>query len=468
MKKEQFSDDFIIILISFISLIIIFNHVFPTFMDWDESRHGENALEILKTNDWIVLKYGGQPDLYNTKPPLGAWLIAVSFKVFGVNEFALRFWSALFATGTVVIVYLFGKEIENKCVGIFSALLLLTNKGFIGFHSARTGDYDVIVTFFITLSLYLFYLSQKKENNKFLIGVAISIALAILVKGMAGLFPIAIIGIYITYFKKIKATILSKETKYAIFSFLLLILPWFIIRFIRGPDFFIQMFEYDFVRRINEPLEGHVGDWSYYFVQMQTILGSIGFIVLLLSFIYSLYLISKRNKSAFILVIWILVFISVFTIARSKLYWYIVPIYPAISLLIGYNLVILQKSLKIKQALFMVIFLIIMISPFLSIIEFTQSDPNNHIKESIKELKEELAGVNILYIHADENQQSIFLYLNSYVKEKVIVYHDIQKINASKGDGIITLNPERFKILAQDPEYKLIKEERYAALFKKI
>jgi 4-amino-4-deoxy-L-arabinose transferase-like glycosyltransferase len=66
MNKEQFIDYFIITLISLISLFIIFNHGFPTFLDWDESRHGENALEILKTNDWIVLKYGGQPDLYNT------------------------------------------------------------------------------------------------------------------------------------------------------------------------------------------------------------------------------------------------------------------------------------------------------------------------------------------------------------------------------------------------------------------
>jgi 4-amino-4-deoxy-L-arabinose transferase-like glycosyltransferase len=404
----------------------------------------------------------------NTKPPLGAWLIAISFKLFGVNEFALRFWSALFATGTVVIVYLFGKEIENKCVGIFSALLLLTNKGFIGFHSARTGDYDVIVTFFITLSLYYFYLSQKRGNNIFFIGVAISTALAVLVKGMVGLFPLAIIGIYITFFKKIKVTILSIESKYAIFSFFLLVLPWFIIRFIRGSDFFIQMFEYDFVARFNEPLEGHVGDWSYYFVQMQMVYGNIGFIILLICLSYSFYLISKRNKSAFFLVVWILVFISVFTIAKSKLFWYIVPIYPAISLLIGYNLVILQKILKIKKVLFMVIFLLFMIVPFLSIIEYTQSDPNNLIIHSIKELKEELIDVNILYIHADENQQSIFLYLNSYVKDKVIVYYDIQNINASKGDGIVILNPERFKILAQNPEYKLIKVTKYATLFTKI
>ena len=115
----------------------------------------------------------------------------------------------------------------------------------------------------------------------------------------------------------------------------------------------------------------------------------------------------------------------------------------------------------------MVIFLIFMIIPILSIIELTQSVPMDPIKQSIKGLKEELEDVNVLYIHTDENRQSIFLYLNSYVKEKVIVYNDIQNINASKGDGIITINPERFKILAQSQEFELIKTKKYAALFKK-
>ena len=79
-------------------------------------------------------------------------------RFFGVNEFALRFWSALFGAGTIVLVFLFGKEIGNNSVGVFSALLLSTNVLFIGYSRARTGDYDAMVTFFITLSLYFFFI----------------------------------------------------------------------------------------------------------------------------------------------------------------------------------------------------------------------------------------------------------------------------------------------------------------------
>ena len=123
MKNKNIIEYVTIILISILAFSVIFNNLgTSTFFDWDESHYGEVALEILKTGDWIMLKYAEQPD---SKPPLGAWLIAISFKIFGINEFALRFWSAFLGAETVVLVYFFGSEIKNECTGIFSAIFLL-------------------------------------------------------------------------------------------------------------------------------------------------------------------------------------------------------------------------------------------------------------------------------------------------------------------------------------------------------
>ena len=236
MRETKNIDYAIPIILFIVSIYIIFNNLgASTFFDWDESHYGEVALEILKSNDWIVLTYGGQPDLI-AKPPLGTWLIALSFKFFGVTEFALRFWSALFGVATILLVYFFGKEIKNNCVGLFSAIFLLTTVNFIGYHGARTGNYDVIFTFFITLSFYFFFLSEKREDNKFLIGTAIAIAMAVLVKGVIGLFPAIIIMVYLLYFKSLKKTLLNKETLYAILSLCLLILPLFLYRFMKGGN----------------------------------------------------------------------------------------------------------------------------------------------------------------------------------------------------------------------------------------
>ena len=132
-----------------------------------------------------------------------------------------------------------------------------------------------------------------------MIGTAISIALAVLVKGVVGLFPVLIIGLSLFYFKSLKATILSKQFKYAILVFCIIALPWFICRFIAGPDFFIRMWNYDLLQRFNEPIEGHIGNWTYYFVGLQFLFGKIVFILLLIIYIYSLYLITIGNKPLF-------------------------------------------------------------------------------------------------------------------------------------------------------------------------
>jgi len=400
---------------------------------------------------------------------LGAWLIAISFKIFGVTEFALRFWSALFGVATIILVYFFGKEIENDCAGLYSSIILLTSVGFIGYHGARTGDFDVILTFFITLSLYFFYLSHKRGDRKFLIGTAVAIALAILVKGPIGSFPVLIIGIYLIYFKSLKNDLFNRETLYAFLSFCILVLPLFAYRYLKGKEYFESVFEYDVVKRIVEPVEGHVGDSFFYFNTLFYSYGELFFILIILVFLYSILLMVKKNKPTSLFVIWISVIFIFFTIAKTKIFWYIMPIYPALCLLMGYDIEILRRSLKIRKKLFMLIFLFVMITPFITIVQLTESIYKEPVQIAIKELKGELNDLDIIYIHSEENRQSIYLYLNSYVKDKVIIYNgEINEINAKKGDGIITFDTGRYRLLLNSSEYELMKSKKYAAVFRKI
>lgn len=61
---------------------------------FDESRQVLNALEMLRSGDWLVTRYQGVADLYNTKPPLLFWLITASYALLGPGELAMRlpFW----------------------------------------------------------------------------------------------------------------------------------------------------------------------------------------------------------------------------------------------------------------------------------------------------------------------------------------------------------------------------------------
>ncbi len=468
-NKDKIIDYGIILLLILLSGYIVFNNLgSSTLFDWDESRNAQNALEILESNDWIVLKYAGKPDLWNTKPPLGAWLIALSFKIFGINEFALRFWSAFSAVGVIIIVYLFGKEIKNRFVGIIAAILLLINKGFIGYHGARTGDYDVLVTLFIISSMYLFYLYVEKKEGRLLIYTSIPIALAVLVKGVIGMFPLAIIFVYMCYSKSFKQYF-NKNSLYALLVFLSITLPWFVIRFFRGSEFFIRMISYDLIKRSVEPIEGHVGGWLYYFSYLKYNLGIFLFILFLIGFIYSVYLMKKKNRSISILVIWISLFLLVFTIAQSKLFWYIIPIYPAISIIIAYFLDDLRRLFKIKELTLLIIFLIVISIPFISIIKLTEVTNVNQVHNSIKLLKKDLKEIDSLYIYSSENRQSTFFYLSLYSKGKVRTFENINQISNEKGIYyVITFDNNRYNILKERKDYKLVKAQNIiTALFVK-
>ncbi|HQA87386.1 MAG TPA: 4-amino-4-deoxy-L-arabinose transferase, partial [Bacteroidales bacterium] len=57
---------------------------------WDESRLAINALEMFENGNLLVTYYKGEPDFWNTKPPLMIWFQSLNFHLFGVNEFSLR------------------------------------------------------------------------------------------------------------------------------------------------------------------------------------------------------------------------------------------------------------------------------------------------------------------------------------------------------------------------------------------
>src|SRR5690606_7450646 len=97
----------------------------PVSLNWDEVSHGYNAYSILRTgkDEWgqtmplIFRAYG------DYKLPVYIYLTAISEAVFGVNEFAVRFVSALAGVGIVYFMYLLGERLYSKRVGLWSAFL---------------------------------------------------------------------------------------------------------------------------------------------------------------------------------------------------------------------------------------------------------------------------------------------------------------------------------------------------------
>jgi 4-amino-4-deoxy-L-arabinose transferase-like glycosyltransferase len=119
--------------------------------DSDEARYGVSAFEMLHSRSFLVTTYAERPEYWNLKPPLGYWLIAASYRIFGCSALAMRLPSALFALAVVAATMWFCKRWSNRRQAILSGLILATSFGLLSHHGARSGDLDACLTFTLLL-----------------------------------------------------------------------------------------------------------------------------------------------------------------------------------------------------------------------------------------------------------------------------------------------------------------------------
>jgi 4-amino-4-deoxy-L-arabinose transferase-like glycosyltransferase len=168
-------------------------------VQWDESRLAVNAAEMYRSGSYLVSTYEGQPDLYNTKPPLMVWLQVASMHIFGLNETAVRFPSAM--AGFICILlcgYIVYRNYRQLAAACLAMLLLACSKGFIQLHGSMTGDYDSMLALWLLLAFYHFYTGfislEKKSSRSYF---TICLAIAVMTKSAAALiaFPVFIVAL---------------------------------------------------------------------------------------------------------------------------------------------------------------------------------------------------------------------------------------------------------------------------------
>jgi 4-amino-4-deoxy-L-arabinose transferase-like glycosyltransferase len=161
---------------------------------WDEALYAKNALEMSIDKDFLVLHNDGKICTSNEKPPLVIWLQCICIWLMGPSEIAIRFPTALASFFTCLAMFFFAKySLKNEKIGLFAVLFLITSRGIIRSHIARTGDLDCMLMFWITAYslLTLHFLLHKIENYKpYFRWIGLFIFLAFMTKSVAGLMPV--------------------------------------------------------------------------------------------------------------------------------------------------------------------------------------------------------------------------------------------------------------------------------------
>ncbi len=287
----------------------------------DSLFYAEIAREILKTKDVFTLHFAGSP--YFNKPPFLFWLTALAYKIFGVNTFSAKIWSSLNAVLSGFALYLLANEIFDRKTALLSASILLLTRDFIKDNVALRMD-STLVLFII---LYLFFLLKNKA-----IPSGVFLGFALLTKGLAGVIPI-LIALFSSIFlgkKFLKHTLVSIPLGLLIFS------PWFLVELKLYGSTFIKIFLMkESIGRVLGTSFSFSKGKSYYLKNLLETYWP--WFALLPVALYKLAKQGGKEQKGLILT-WILVVAFSLLFPKPEYGRYLMPIYPAFALAIGYTL----------------------------------------------------------------------------------------------------------------------------------
>ncbi len=326
---------FIFFLFSVLVLFVLteFLDTLPVYV-WDESRQAANAIEMYSNHNWLVTHYDGIPDMWNTKPPLLIWLQVCCMHIFGITVTALRTPSVIAAYVTCcVLFYFIKKNTGNLLVAFLSGLVLVSMQGFNGFHVARTGDYDALLTLFTLLFIIQFYYYVQTRNRKNILLFFVFLCMASLTKGIASLLFMPGLLIYILLSKKIMSVLKDPFFYIGCAGYILIIASYYILREQFNPGYLAAVYENELTGRYLKVNEGHNGNLFSYIKLLSSVQTYFWFDLFLLCIAIYPFVIKKFdfNKLFQYFLLLTICFFIVLTSSKTIIDWYSAPALPLLA-----------------------------------------------------------------------------------------------------------------------------------------
>lgn len=322
----------------------------PALLDDADTVHAEAAREMAESGDWITLHANNIR--YLEKAPLMYWSVALSYKLFGVSEFSSRLPIALATLGLMLATMLLGNFAFGEKAGFYSALCIGSCVGIFLF--TRVLWPDVMLTLFLTMAFYCFLRANEDSGrSRFVYGIYIFGALAVLTKGLVGAaFPAIIILAYLLIVGELRRLAQLRLFTGALL-FLAIAAPWHIAAGLSNPGNLMtgtpspgQGRGFFWFYFMNEHLLRYIGKRypaDYDTVPLPLFLGLHVVWLFPWSFFFPLAVkdiprrirgLNREDRITLFLVVWAVLVILFFCFSTTQEY-YTMPSYPAFALLIG-------------------------------------------------------------------------------------------------------------------------------------
>ena len=306
-----------------------------TLVPPDEGRYAEMAREMFVSGDWVTTRLNGIK--YFEKPPLQAWMNALSFTLFGLGDWQARLWTGLCGIGGVLLTGYTGSKVFGQRVGFYAALVL--GSCFYWLACTQINSLDMGLSGMMTISLCALLVAQRDgasaaERRNWMLACWAGMAMAVLSKGLIGLLlPGGVLVVYTVITRDWKLWTRLHLVK-GLLLFFAIATPWFVLVALRNPEQPAFFFIHEHWDRFF--LKEHHREQVWYVFFVLTAVGMVPWLGVLGQ---SLALGVKREDGLFrprlMLLVWAVFILLFFTKSNSKLPGYILPIFPALALLVA-------------------------------------------------------------------------------------------------------------------------------------
>ena len=204
----------------------------PSLMDDVDAVNAQIARNMLDSGDWVTARINGV--LYLEKSPLGFWLMAASYSVFGVHDWAARLPHALGAIALMFVTAALGRWGFGPRAGFYAGLTVGTCAGLFLF--SRIVIPDTLLALAVASALYCFLRAAEEDGRWWAGGYWASIGVGMLLKGLlAALVPVATAALYLLF---TKGSVRRLRPILGVLLAAAIYLPWVALATLRNPPLF--------------------------------------------------------------------------------------------------------------------------------------------------------------------------------------------------------------------------------------
>jgi len=301
----------------------------PSLFDQDETEYAEIAAEMVHDGDPVTLHVNFQP--WYVHPPLFMWLVAATGAVFRFTPFTVRIWSMLFSLLAIYATVLLGRLLFDGRTGLLAGGILGVSLQYLV--QSRLAVFDTVLLAWVLLALYAFLLGYRTGRREDYLRCFLFAGLATLTKGPIGLVLPALV---VTAFVIVRrAWRVWREVPWApgLMLYAIVGLSWYgAMILLHGRAFIVANVGYYTVGRFFGVVEKHAAPWFFY---VPVLLGG----ALPWSPFWpaaAAWHARRRNgDGSLIVLLGVLVPFLFYSLARTKLPGYVMPIYPFAAIGVG-------------------------------------------------------------------------------------------------------------------------------------